>query len=524
MGIPDNSKNITKRIADGGHHDVPADILRPGNHGGTQRNQLPDSSFHVRHTPISYRPDRRFRRDRRRKWIQSQFIPADIETHIKRFVKIGPNSEHFRIPRFDFLQIGRGIDHRTQSHKEIGRGNPGIHDVSPLNRNQAAFNGSVHPVHALHDASITSKFTELADWTGLRQLAGMTPVSHLLPLLPALLSCGILTSCSQAESPANPAALVADPPPASGWKVELLSANWTASGFEGNEDLSGIASLDGTHCLLGSDELAAAQAGTIDRKAMTITAGALVPLIENPSGKKMEIDIESVAVSRKDNCYFVTGSHGTGKKKGEFDPTRASVFRIPCDPATGEPEKDGIQRASLLPWLEKSAEFKNFVRQPLQLNGFNIEGLTYSDGKLWFGVRGPNVLGNTYVIETTPESLFGRGVPECKAHALPVGQARGIRELAAVRDGFIILTGNASAEASKKFPTSQARLPDNSFDLFLWRPGQTPETQSIGTLPLPAAKAEAILVLEDGEKYVDILVLFDGEKEGAPRSYRLTRQ
>lgn len=351
----------------------------------------------------------------------------------------------------------------------------------------------------------------------------MTPPSHFLALLPAVLCCGMLTGCSQAESPAKSPGLVAGPPPASGWKVELQSASWTASGFEGNEDLSGIASLDGTHCLVGSDELIAAQVGTIDRKAMTLTAGALVPLMENPSGKKMEIDIEAVAASSRDNCYFVSGSHGTGKKKGEFDPTRSSVFRISCDPATGDPKTDGIQRASLLPWLEKSAEFKNFVRQPLQLNGFNIEGLTFSDGKLWFGVRGPNVLGNTYVIETTPESLFGGGMPECKAHALPVGQARGIRELAAIRDGFIILTGNASAEASKKFPTSQARLPDKSFDLFLWRPGQTPETQSIGTLPLPSAKAEAILVLEDTEKYVDILVLFDGAKEGGPRSYRLTR-
>lgn len=287
-------------------------------------------------------------------------------------------------------------------------------------------------------------------------------------------------------------------------------------------DLSGIAAIDDTHCLVGSDELVAAQPAVIDRKAMTLQAGTPVPLID-AGGKKQEIDIEGVAVSAKDHCYYVTGSHGVGKKKGEYDPTRASVFRIPCDPATGELKAAEIQRGSLMPWLEKSEEFRDFVKQPLQLNGFNIEGLTFKDGKLWFGIRGPNVKGSTYVVEVTPDTLFGGGPIEAKAYALPVGEGRGIRELAAVRDGFIILTGNASAEASKKFPTSMARQGDKSFDLFLWRPGKKPETQSIGELPFPAAKAEAILVLEDTERYVDILVLCDGAENGAPRSYRLTR-
>ncbi|MES2709619.1 MAG: DUF3616 domain-containing protein [Verrucomicrobiota bacterium] len=344
----------------------------------------------------------------------------------------------------------------------------------------------------------------------------MKPPTLLRALLPAVLCCGVLTQCSEAETKAPPA-------PPSGWKVALKSSDWKVEGFEENIDLSGIASLDGKNCLLGSDELMAAQPGILDIKALTIKALPLVPLMDNSSGKKMEIDIEGVAASPKDHCYFVTGSHGAGKKKGEFDATRASVFQLPCDPATGAVKTAEIRRASLMPWLEKSAEFRDFVRKPLQLNGFNIEGLTFQNGRLWFGVRGPNVKGNTYVIEVTPESLFGGGIPDCKAHALPVGQGRGIRELAAVRDGFIILTGNASAEASKKFPNSESRLPDKSFDLFLWRPGKTPETQSIGALPFPADKAEAILILEDAEKYVDMLVLSDGAENGGARSYRLTR-
>ncbi len=332
-----------------------------------------------------------------------------------------------------------------------------------------------------------------------------------LPVVGALLLTGFAPV--RAESPL----------PASGWTIELKASGWKLSGFEGNEDLSGIAALDETHVLVGSDELIAAQSGTMDRAASLITAGALVPLVSNPSGKKMEVDIEGVAASPADHCYYVTGSHGVGKKKGDFDPTRTTVFRIPCDPADGTVLQDKIQQASLLPWLEQNNILKDHLKQPLQLNGLNIEGLAFHEGKLYFGLRGPNLLGTAYVVETTPDSLFGGGTLAATLHPLKVGPGRGIRELAAVRDGFIIVTGNASAEATKKFPTSQVRMADRVFEVWLWRPGQKPELSTIGVLPRPAGKAEALLVLEDTAEHVDLLVLFDGAAEGGATKYRLTR-
>jgi hypothetical protein len=247
--------------------------------------------------------------------------------------------------------------------------------------------------------------------------------------------------------------------------------------------------------------------------------------MQNPSGKKMEIDIEGVAAAPEEHCYYVTGSHGVGKKKGEYDDSRASVFKIPTDPATGAILPAGIQRASLIPWAEQNETFKEYTKKPLQLNGFNIEGLAWRAGKLYFGVRGPNVQGSTYVIETATASLFNgsSSLPACTVHSLPVGEARGIRELLAIRDGFIILTGNASAEATKKFPTTQARMADKVFDLFLWRPDKTPALSTIGVVPRPAAKAEALLLLEDAPDHLDLLILFDGAPNGAPQSYRISR-
>ncbi len=336
----------------------------------------------------------------------------------------------------------------------------------------------------------------------------------LLPVFCAALS-GLLTSCAPAQRETVP--------PPSGWSV-TKSASWTSRGFEEALDLSGIASLKPGSAVVVSDELYSVQACALDPVNKILTAGGLIPLVANPSGKKLELDLEGIASDPEGNTFYMTGSHGVGKKNGNVQEMRYSVFRAPADPATGLIKPDSVERASLLPWLKKSAEFRDYVKKPLQQNGFNIEGLAFRAGRLYFGVRGPNVQGSTWVIETTPASLFGGGVPDCRVHELPVGPARGIRELVPVKEGFLVLTGNASAEGTKKFPVSQARLPDKMFELFLWRPDAEPAVTSIGALPAPADKAEGMLVLEDAADHVDVLVLFDGVDGGAPTVYRVARK
>lgn len=343
----------------------------------------------------------------------------------------------------------------------------------------------------------------------------MKPLFRLRPgvLAPALCLAAMLSACG------GPAAA-----PDSGWTIERLGERWSVTGFEESKDLSGIAAYNDTHCLVGTDELIVAQHGEIDRKARVIRATGMFPLLANPTGKKMEVDIEGVAVDRENHCYYVTGSHGVSKKKGEYDPARASVFRVPVDPATGKANESGIRQASLMPWLEQSAEFADYVRKPLQQNGFNIEGVTFRDGTLFFGVRGPNVDGDTWVIEVKADALFSDGIPAAKAHPLPVGEGRGIREITAIRDGFLVITGNASAEPSKQFPQSLARSGDSRFELFLWQPGTEQPVKKIGLIPAAPAKAEALLVLEDRDDSVDVLILFDGAVDGAPGAYRITRR
>ncbi len=306
------------------------------------------------------------------------------------------------------------------------------------------------------------------------------------------------------------------------WSVTPLPQSWTLQGFMENQDLSAMATSDGRHCLVGADEQHFVQLGVVDRDAQVVRAGAVIPLGLTPTGgKKTEIDIEGIAVDSQRGFYYVTGSHGVGKKKGDLQPTRFGLFRVPVDPSTKLPDGSRVATGNLLAWLETSPRFAAHFGRPLQQGGFNIEGLAFQDGKLFFGVRGPNLGGRAFVIEADEATLFGGGALSPVVHELELGDGRGVRELTPVRGGFVLIAGNSAAEASKKHPVTTARTPDAAFELWAWTPGSKPTL--IGAVPSPAAKAEGLLVLADTPAHLDVLVIHDGAVDGAPVALRLRR-
>ncbi|MCW1885100.1 DUF3616 domain-containing protein [Luteolibacter flavescens] len=306
-------------------------------------------------------------------------------------------------------------------------------------------------------------------------------------------------------------------------RLEILDDEWQLAGFENSLDLSGIAAASKTHVLVGSDEMFHVQPGVVDFAKQRIESKRPIALPIESTGKKQEVDIEGVAFSPDDNAYYVVGSHGLGKKKGDFQPDRHSIYQVPVDPATGVVKRDGIRRASLLPWLEKTPRVEPHLKQPLQQNGLNIEGLTWSGGKLWFGLRAPNQDGRGLVLELAPGQLFDGGKPApMKVHEIAISKGRGIREIAAVKDGFIVLTGNASAEASKKIPVTAAPGPDTRFELLHWN-GRDSNARNLGRLPENGGKGEALLVLDDTDSHIEMLVIFDGLPGGEPMSVRIHR-
>ena len=142
--------------------------------------------------------------------------------------------------------------------------------------------------------------------------------------------------------------------------------------------------------------------------------------------------------------------------------------------------------------------------------GANIEGIAIYKGKVYVGLRGP-VHGDTaYLMRFDTEQIFG-GEPVGTTMAAKVGSADGIkigiRDLAAVNNGLLILSGPEDDDPG------QAAL--FHFD---------PEQDRLKLSGLPAeAKPEGLLVLEDSDQRYRVLLVSDGVKNGAPAEYDIKK-
>ncbi len=88
------------------------------------------------------------------------------------------------------------------------------------------------------------------------------------------------------------------------------------------------------------------------------------------------------------------------------------------------------------------AEVRKFYDKPLDKNGVNIEGIAVKDGRMYLGLRGPSENDSAYVISVDARAAFAPDQElEATADKLQLGPDTGIRDLAAVADGLLVLTG-----------------------------------------------------------------------------------
>jgi hypothetical protein len=93
---------------------------------------------------------------------------------------------------------------------------------------------------------------------------------------------------------------------------------------------------------------------------------------------------------------------------------------------------------------------------------------------------------------------------------LALGPDTGIRDLAAVSDGILVLGGRSQG------------LPGRA-TLFHWNPA-TDQLRTVALLVQPADKnPEALLVVEEDAEFLHIVVMFDGETNGGPLDYFIPR-
>ncbi|CAH1671666.1 conserved exported hypothetical protein [Hyphomicrobiales bacterium] len=295
-------------------------------------------------------------------------------------------------------------------------------------------------------------------------------------------------------------------------------------------DVSGLACMPvangAQRCLLINDEGAFAQFARIAENR--ITPGASLPIIgaeaspetlgQPPQGickapgRFAELDGEAVAYA--DGAFYLAGSHGCSRNKGEFRLSAFHLARIRVD-AEGTPTGRVELSYRLSDMLRRAGEAGAFFGKSLMDdNGLNVEGIAVIGDTLWAGLRAPSLGNRSFLVGASLAALFAPGHAAAteapKVIALPAGHDRGIRDLAPLPDGKLLaLLG----------PAQEQPLP---YSLILIDPARPEAAAALGELPSRGdGKAESLTVLGEGRGGLTVLIGYDGPKNGHFESYRL---
>ncbi len=300
-----------------------------------------------------------------------------------------------------------------------------------------------------------------------------------------------------------------------------------------SKDVSGIACNSPAgfprSCLLVDDELQGAQIVIVQDGE--IVAGQVVPLIDDRyDDELLELDGEGVAFA--DGFFYVIGSHGHPRDKdNDLDPVKdqrkieasikanSRVIRVRIDPAALD--RDGKLTAT--PEIKRSAELgklladettlRPFFGERLEKNGLTVEGVAVRDGRLYAAMRAPSLNDNeAAILSVALGALFDGAAPDAKLHPLRLGKGRGVRDLAAFENGFLVLAG-PSAET------------EGTYSIYSWNGDDKPKR--LTNLPKYIGKKgrqlkpEALLPLDRTTEGLRVLVFFDGPQDGEPRAFRI---
>jgi hypothetical protein len=308
-----------------------------------------------------------------------------------------------------------------------------------------------------------------------------------------------------------------------------------------SENVSGAAlSSDGGLLAIATDE--GSELLVVSAQGQTLEFLAAVPL----GDPKDEIDLEGITRHADPATFFAIGSHSWRRKniygenhadksysklKERFEDEspdrerdRDRLMRIELDPQTGV--LASLSDLPLRQLMEANPVLGVFGEIPSKENGIDIEGIASDGEKLYLGFRGPVFRGGlTPVLVASATDLSG-----AELRYVPL-DGRGIRDIARVSDGFLILAG----------PVGDSPL---SYELVFWdgtdafpgvrEPGDPPHgrTSLLGTIPTPpGGKAEALVVLAEHDGvwvtedsgFWPLLVMYDGPAGGGPACFRALR-
>ena len=214
-------------------------------------------------------------------------------------------------------------------------------------------------------------------------------------------------------------------------------------------NVSGAASVKPGELIIACDELLhGVQAGHLDLGNGEISFEATeFPLLE---GNKKELDLESAAADPEHHRYYTCGSCSVKRRSGGLAPDRQWLFRIETDPKTGALTPGKVTKVSLKDAMKADAFLNEHMDKSAADLGIDVEGLAFKDGRLWFGLRSPNVNGWGFVVAASADDLMARKPVVFQRYELPLGEDLGIRDIAPLKDGFLFIAGPTGTHEKDK--------------------------------------------------------------------------
>jgi hypothetical protein len=282
-----------------------------------------------------------------------------------------------------------------------------------------------------------------------------------------------------------------------------------AKNNEARENISGAACAVSQprfrSCLAVNDQKKYAQFFSIFGN--TIVPGSVMRLL----GDEADGNPDAEGVAYHNGFFYVVGSHGRGRHSGKLSAASFLVFRFAAIMQSGKSADEiapAVRISAKLREAIRAAETLGpFAEKPLSENGVNIEGIAVDGERLYIGLRGPTLEGRAFILSAALDGVFGSKAVAAKVHRLALGPHRGIRDLARVDGGILVLAGAATDE-----PVLAS--------VHLWNPasGALKKLAELGGIPV-GGKAESLLVLRQTPQRYHVLVLFDGIADGQPTEY-----
>ena len=300
-------------------------------------------------------------------------------------------------------------------------------------------------------------------------------------------------------------------------------------------------------CLIAFDEGAQARYAYVGDKALLPDAE---PVLLRDTAE--ELDAEGAATDGQ--YFYLTGSHSARRSDCASNTGSRHVLRFRLDPATGRALRPpaGSASGALVDYADSGRLWAIMQAQPglaphvgerkclgaeppdkapalAGQQGVNIEGLAVQAGRLYFGFRGPALQGVAQVLAVDADALFSLDAAQGSRPTLTrlaLGPNRGIRDMVAVKTGFLLLAGPDDSPASQ-----------GAGWVVAWWNGQPAEgrvvqpkvlaTLDLGGVNLRSCdkelKPEAMTVLEETPVAYRLLVLSDGMCDGGPLAFTLPR-